>query len=795
MQSRMIVTAVLLSLFIITVETNAEMRISPDGVTFPDNSTQITAVSGGGISAPLHLRGSFSTGDPTESPVGATISGVNTKNEIVSLSGPGATGNMLQFKSGGHVLGFQPNKAYLAGLDHALSIEFLGTPGVMPTAASSASTTGNMTSAPTLSTVLYQNLWEGISLTYESTKDGITESTYQIAPGGDISKIRLRYNVPVESQADGSLKFKFDKGYLIESSPVAWQEIGGKRVPVTVAFRLSDGEVGFSVGRYDPSYPLIIDPTYVWNSFFGSSSGNDDGEAIAVDSSGNIYVTGYSNGTWGFPINAYSGDSDIFVLKLNSSGAVQWNTFFGSSSEGDYGFGIAVDGSGDVYVTGYSYGTWGSPLNAYSGDYDIFVLKLSSSGALQWNTFFGSSSGSDAGFGIAVDSSGNIYVTGDSNGTWGFPLNAYSGDYDIFVLKLSSSGALQWNTFFGSSSGSDAGDGIAVDSGGNIYVTGYSTATWGFPLNAYSGDYDIFVLKLSSSGAVQWNTFFGSSSGSDNGKGIAVDSSGNVYVTGYSTATWGSPLNAYSGSGDYDIFVLKLSGSGAVQWNTFFGSSIGADLGNGIAVDSRGNIYVTGYSDGTWGFPLNAYSGSYDIFVLKLSGSGAVQWNTFFGSSSGSDAGYGIAVDSSGNIYVTGFSTATWGSPLYAYSGNSENINVLKMSPEWCTATLDNTLSLNVPYISSQFNGLTLFSAIFVYDPNPTYPNLIPFKFKELAIINNESISCEPSTLASDLTIHISDILFPDEITHIWVDLTYSPVLSTDGNYYWIVSNYGEVTN
>ena len=400
MQSRMIVTAVLLSFFIITVETNAEMRISPDGVTFPDNSTQITAVSGGGISAPLHLSGSFSTGDPTEGPVGATISGVNTNsdvypayggyfetmgangravygsatnsgntvnfggyfsgpgtfgtgvcgfaigsagngvygygnqydfyaagpgsnygpftgahevkfaqdmpevivpgmissvtgrtaerkdksgvislssttNEIVSLSGPGAASNMLQFKAGGHVLGFQPNKAYLAGLDHALSIEFLGTPGVMPTAASSAATTGNMTSAPTLSTVLYQNLWEGISLTYESTKDGITESTYQIAPGGDISKIRLRYNVPVELQADGSLRFKFDKGYLIESSPVAWQEIGGKRVPVTVAFRLSDGEVGFRMDRYDPSYPLIIDPIYIWNSFFGPSSGDD----------------------------------------------------------------------------------------------------------------------------------------------------------------------------------------------------------------------------------------------------------------------------------------------------------------------------------------------------------------------------------------------------------------------------------------------------------------------------------------------------------------------------------------
>ena len=131
------------------------------------------------------------------------------------------------------------------------------------------------------------------------------------------------------------------------------------------------------------------------------------------------------------------------MLKLSSSGTYEWNTFFGSSNGTDIGDGITVDSSGNVYVTGYSNGTWGSPLNAYSGGDDIFVLKLSSSGTYEWNTFFGSSNGTDYGYGIAVDSSGNVYVTGDSNATWGFPLNAYSGGYDIFVLKLSSSGDIR----------------------------------------------------------------------------------------------------------------------------------------------------------------------------------------------------------------------------------------------------------------------------------------------------------------------------------------------------------------
>ena len=162
---------------------------------------------------------------------------VASREEVVALSGPGAGSNMLRFKAGGHLLGFQPKKIYFASLDHALSVEFLGTLGVMPKTAAEGQETGNKSKVPSLGRVVYQDLWEGISLTYEPREGGIAESTYHIGPWADVSKIRLRYNAPVEAQRDGSLKFKFDHGYLTESSPVAWQEIGGKRVPVEVAFR------------------------------------------------------------------------------------------------------------------------------------------------------------------------------------------------------------------------------------------------------------------------------------------------------------------------------------------------------------------------------------------------------------------------------------------------------------------------------------------------------------------------------------------------------------------------------
>ena len=337
-----------------------------------------------------------------------------------------------------------------------------------------------------------------------------------------------------------------------------------------------------------------------------------------------MYVTGESYATWGSPINPHSG-RDMVVLKLNSSGAYQWHTFYGSSGR-DSGSGIAVDTGGNVYVTGFST-DWGSPLNPHSGGDDIVVLKLNTSGAYQWHTFYGSAS-ADYGFGIAVDTSGNVYVTGLST-DWGTPLNPYSGGGDTVILKLNSSGVHQWHTFYGSAS-TDYGFGIAVDTSGNVYVTGRSDITWGSPINPHggNGDSDIVVLKLNSSGAYQWHTFSGSSGG-DYGTGIAVDTSGNVYVTGYSNATWGSPLNPYSG--DWSIVVLKLNSSGAYQWHTFYGSS-DQDYGYGIAVDTSGNVYVTGTSSAAWGSPLNPHGGSDDIVVLKLNSSGAYQWHTFYGS-------------------------------------------------------------------------------------------------------------------------------------------------------------------
>jgi hypothetical protein len=407
----------------------------------------------------------------------------------------------------------------------------------------------------------------------------------------------------------------------------------------------------------------VVDPVLSWNTFLGGTS-TDEGLGIAVDSTGNVYVTGWSWGTWGSPVRPFGGNRDAFVAKLDGSGALLWNTFLGGISS-DYGRSLAVDTSGNVYVTGLSGWPWGSPVRPHTLLDDAFAAKLDGSGALLWNTFLGGSDHDD-GLSIAVHTSGNIYVAGSSNATWGSPVRPFAGGGidDAFAAKLDGSGALLWNTFLGGT-GADNGSGLAVDTSGNVFVTGQSDATWGSPVRSYSGWWDGFAAKLDGSGALLWNTFFGASDG-DWSRGIAVDTSGNSYMAGSSRVTWGSPVQPFIGSGKNEAFAVKLDASGALLWNTFLGG-LDDDNAYGIAVDPSRNIYVAGTSRATWGSPVRPYTGSYDAFAAQLNEGGALQWNAFLGTPAWDDA-WAIAVDTSGNAYVGGTAPATWGSPIRPFA-------------------------------------------------------------------------------------------------------------------------------
>jgi hypothetical protein len=332
-----------------------------------------------------------------------------------------------------------------------------------------------------------------------------------------------------------------------------------------------------------------------------------------LDDDGNIFVTGQSNATWGSPVNPYAGGSDAFVAKLDNDGGLQWNTFLGSAVLSDRGYGLGVDQSGNILVTGRSNATWGSPLNPHAGSSEVFVAKLDNDGALLWNTFLGSAS-LDYGYALALDDDGNIFVTGESRATWGNPVNQPSGSKETFVAKVHSGGALEWNTFLGSEE-NDSGWGIAVSDGGNVFVTGNSYASWGVPVNPHAGGCDAFAAKLSGSGVLQWNTFMGSIK-SEWGYGIALDGGDNVYVAGESdNISWGDPVHPFTGASD--AFVVRLDKSGIRQWNTFLGCSA-YDYCWRISLEGPSNIYVTGESPHSWGTPVNPHAGDFDVFVAKM---------------------------------------------------------------------------------------------------------------------------------------------------------------------------------
>ncbi|MCK9610270.1 MAG: SBBP repeat-containing protein [Candidatus Cloacimonas sp.] len=369
---------------------------------------------------------------------------------------------------------------------------------------------------------------------------------------------------------------------------------------------------------------MDINGNWLWAKQAGGKD-YDDGYSIAVDANGNIYITGYfrESATFGTTTLTSSGYyEDIFVAKLDINGNWLWAKQAGGTSHDD-GYSIAVDAYGNSYVTGYfkssscSFGT--ITLNS-SGYEDIFVAKMDSNGNWMWAKQAGGTD-YDFGYGIAVDSNGNSYITGgfEESATFGTTILTSSGGSDIYVAKLDSNGNWLWAKKAGGTS-DDGGYSIAVNDNGNSYVTGYfsESATFGTTTLTSSGDLDIFVAKLDSNGNWLWAKQAGGT-GWDEGYSIAVDDNGNSYVTGYfrDIATFGTTtLTSYGFS---DIFVAKLDSNGNWLWAKQVGGT-SYDFGSGIVVDANGNSYVTGYFEesATFGTTTLTSSGYYDIFVAKL---------------------------------------------------------------------------------------------------------------------------------------------------------------------------------
>ena len=571
----------------------------------------------------------------------------------------------------------------------------------------------------TFGRVSYRDVLPGIDVTYYGTNAGTLEYDFVVAPNADPTDIRVGFSGASDiALRDGSLVITTASGAVTQEAPVLYQSIGGVRTPVDGAFSLDGDEVGFEVGAYDHNHPLVIDPTLVYSTYLGGTA-NDNGFGIATDGTGAAYVTGRTSSPT-FPTPASPGSpsgTDAFVTKLNATGqSLIYVTYIGGSS-GEGGYGIAVDGSGAVYVTGTTTSTDFPTLNPFPGgatlgagayNTDAFVTKLDPMANLVYSSYLGGSNnpgsqGNDIGLGIAVDGSGAAYVTGNTTSTdfamsttsppfQGFNAGAADqsgqgngvGGGDAFVTKVNPSGnALDYSTYLGGATGAEIGFGIAVDGAGSAYVTGVTTST-DFPLPTSTpvfqainnGGNEVFVTKFKATGqSLDYSTYLGGS-GRDIARGIAVDGSDAAYVTG-STNSGSSgatdfpmmvPFQGFN-AGQEDVFITKLKATGqSLDYSTYLGGSgsdgVGVgDGGGGIAVDGSGAAYVTGSTaSGTQGFtdfpmlaPYQASNaGSLDAFVTKLKATGqSLDYSTYLGGSS-RDPAQGIAVDSSG-AYVVGY--------------------------------------------------------------------------------------------------------------------------------------------
>jgi hypothetical protein len=575
------------------------------------------------------------------------------------------------------------------------------------------------TGVPEFAKVRYANVYPGVDLVYYGHQREL-ECDFVLQTGAQPEAIRLGIEGAQELRLDhGDLVLTTAGGDLLLRSPHIYQELNGVRQAIRGSYVVrNNNEVGFEVAPYDRSRALVIDPVLAYSTYLGGSNTDLDA-GIALDSEGNAYVTGYTYSS-DFPTAnalqpAYGGSVDVFVTKINREGtALVYSTYLGGSS-GDYAYGIAVDSAGNAYATGATNSTDFPTANAIqpgllSGT-NAFVTKINADGsALAYSTYLGGSAG-DGGWGIAVDSAGNSYVTGFTSGE--FPtVNAlqptFGGAQDAFVTKINASGsAFIYSTYLGGTQNDWPGR-IAADSAGNAYVTGATDST-DFPSvhalqPAYGGNVDAFVTKINPSGsAFIYSTYLGGSL-EDDGFAIVADAAGNAYLSGTTDSTdfpTAHPIQPAYGGGGWDAFVAKINPSGgALVYSTYLGggrTDSAGGVGNphgGIALDSAGNAYVAGWTDST-DFPtVNALQSTsspsnVDAFVTEISAGGtALVYSTYFGGTyPGGAQASGIAVDAAGSAYIAGLpspnsfpTTPVAFQPLS--SGRSQDVFIAKIAQQ-----------------------------------------------------------------------------------------------------------------
>ncbi len=630
------------------------------------------------------------------------------------------------------------------------------------------------THVPQYARVVYEDLYPGIDLIYYGRGHQL-EYDLVVAAGADPGAIELQVTgvESITKMPDGSLRLETAVGDLRQHPPVIYQEQNGLKHMIAGSYRVADpNRITFEIAPYDSRLPLYIDPVLSYATYFES----DGVYSITQDGAGNLYLTGAAIPSTPTTVDSFqtthNGFRDAFVTKLDPTGTtVLYSTFLGGSRD-DLGRDIAVDATGNASVVGISSSTDFPTKSAIpdtsslqennAGSYDVVLARLSPNGDnLEYSTYLGGSGedGLRQGLGLALDAQGNAYVSGTTNSK-NFPTEkplqaTLGGEMDAFVAKVQGDGSkLLFGTYLGGSN-SDLGGDVGVDGTGLAYVVG-TTFSADFPTmnprqQSLAGASDIFISKLTAEGeGLVYSTYLGGA-GQDEGRGLAVDSSGQVFLTGYSQSSDYPVVDkeeqpAFQGqlAGSADVVVSLINDAGAeLVYSTYVGGTE-QDQGVGIALDPSGQAYVTGWTTSE-NFPVTGDApqprrgiGRMDAFVLKLNADGTSRLYATYLGGDGDDVGQAITVDNTESAYVVGTSSSSdfpRTAPLQAVSSGGFVAELSETGPP--QADLAITMG-DAP--ESVERGTTLTYKLTITNQGPETANDVRWRFILTALFRLESI-------------------------------------------------------
>ena len=514
--------------------------------------------------------------------------------------------------------------------------------------------------------LVIKNIYSGIDwVLYGSSQSGM-KYDFIVHPGADINQIKLIYESanPLTIDENGSIEIHTALGTLTEQSPVCYLHETNQPVPSSFSKKIIDRnnvEITYKVPAFPGNSTLVIDPQQVWGTLFSGTSDQGGATSMEVDNNNNLFIVGYTNGL---------------------------------------GTGFPLMNAGTYYN------------NTITSVYDLFILKFSNTGALLWGTYYGGNGNERALYEfpfITTDAAGNIFVTGQTTST-DFPVQnagtyfdstfTGSGQFNSYIIKFDNLGNRLWATYFGESGISFPGGTViissAVDPSGSLFITGYTNSTSGFPLqpygtayydNSHNGVDDIFISKFDNAGNLLWSTYYGGSS-REYAYGIVSDTSGNIFLTGYTmssnfpTQNAGTYFDGIFGFNE-DAFMVKFDNLGNLLWSTYFGgTTVGGERAISIGCDANQNIFVYGYTSSA-DFPtMNA--GTYfdgivngeDMFISKFDNAGNLLWSTYFGGNTNPISAWdfweadGLTIDDCGNVYIA-YDNNAGDDPLYNPGCNS----------------------------------------------------------------------------------------------------------------------------